>query len=137
MIVVGARTRRRVVVDDARAITFMGPTLRVYGTPNMLYDVEMVCRDLLLPMLDPGHDSVGAQVRLVHSGPAVMGAEVDVEAEITSVDGRRVTFEAVVRTEGAIIGTVAHQRGVVEVARLQARVDEMRSRLEAPQACAD
>ncbi|MFG1360586.1 thioesterase family protein [Xanthobacter pseudotagetidis] len=133
MIAAGARARRRVVVDDARAITFMGPALRVYGTPNMLHDVEMTCRDMLLPLIEPGQDSVGAEVSLIHSGAAVMGAEVDLDVVIASATGRRVTFDATVRVGGDVIGTAAHVRAVVEVARLEARVRDMRTRLSAAQ----
>ncbi|MBB6307155.1 thioesterase family protein [Xanthobacter tagetidis] len=129
MIAAGARARRRVVVDDARAITFMGPALRVYGTPNMLHDVEMACRDLLLEVVASGQDSVGVEVHLAHRGAAVLGAEVEIDVAISSAEGRLVSFEATVRSGGEAIGTAQHLRSVVEVARLEARVRDLQADL--------
>jgi hypothetical protein len=44
----GLAATRHVQIDRDRTISFMGDDCRVYSTPNLLYDVEMVCRDLLL-----------------------------------------------------------------------------------------
>ena len=73
MIEVGKSLTRDIVVDDARAISFMGPELRVYGTPSVLADIEFVCRDLLRSLLPEGQDSVGSQVVLDHIGAAPLG----------------------------------------------------------------
>lgn len=129
MIEVGAGAQRRLVVDDARTISFMGPDLSVYSTPSMLADIEMTCRDLLKEMLEPGADSVGAAVELTHSGAAVVGSTIDVDVVVAQVDGRKVVFDANVRCNGAVIGTARHHRAVVDVERLKARVRELYARL--------
>ena len=64
----GLSATRRVDIDRDRTISFMGDDCRVYSTPNLLYDIEMACRDLLLQHIEPGKDSVGTRVELDHIG---------------------------------------------------------------------
>lgn len=122
MIELGQTISRTITVDAARTIDFMGPDARVYATPSMISDVEMVCRDMLLPMVEQGQDSVGMRVVMDHLGPALLGDEVAIEAVITSVEGRRVSFETSVTCSGKKIGAMQHLRGIVAVADLKARL---------------
>ena len=122
MIKLGQTISRTIAVDAARTIDFMGPDARVYATPSMISDVEMVCRDMLLPMVEQGQDSVGMRVVMDHLGPALLGDEVTIEAEITSVEGRRVSFEASVTCNGKKISVMQHLRGIVAIADLKARL---------------
>ena len=69
----GLSATRHVDVDRARTISFMGEDCRVYSTPNLLYDIEMTCRDLLLAHIEPGKDSVGTRVELDHVGATLLG----------------------------------------------------------------
>jgi fluoroacetyl-CoA thioesterase len=120
--IVGSSANRRVTIDEARAISFMGPDMRVYATPWMLHDVEYACRDLLLTMLDPGQDTVGTFVEMHHLGAAKIGQTVDIEVKVETVNGRRVRLDAVVSLDGRAIGNVKHERAIVAV-------DELRRRL--------
>jgi predicted thioesterase len=96
----GLATNRRIIVDDPRVIGFMGDDCRVYATPRIISDVEYACRNFLLGHLEPGEDSVGTKVSVEHVGPALLGAEVSIDIKVTAVDGRRVTFEAIVKDGG-------------------------------------
>ncbi len=122
MIATGASATRTVAVDDRRAIGFMGPDLRVYSTPAMIEDMEMACRDLLLEMLEPGQDSVGARVGVAHVGSAPLGGRVDITVAVVAVEGRRVTFEVAAATGGQPVGHGRHERAVVSLERLRARL---------------
>jgi predicted thioesterase len=64
----GLETTARIDIDAARTIDFMGDDGRVYATPELVRDIEMTCRDLLLEHLDPGEDSVGTRVEIDHVG---------------------------------------------------------------------
>ncbi len=125
MIETGRSLTRDIVVDDARAISFMGPDLRVYATPSILSDMEYACRDLLLTLLPAGQDSVGSQVTLDHLGAAPMGATVNINVTIASVDGRRVVFSASAVFNGREIARASHMRTVVVVADLKARIEKL------------
>ena len=52
----GLTATRRVDIDAGRTISFMGDECRVYATPNLLYDVEWACRDLIKEHVDAGKD---------------------------------------------------------------------------------
>lgn len=122
MIEVGHTLTRTIKVDAARTIDFMGPDARVYATPSMISDVEMLCRDMILPMVEQGQDSVGMRVVMDHLGSALLGNDVVLEATITSVEGRRVSFDATMTCNDKKIGVMQHMRGVVAIADLKARL---------------
>jgi fluoroacetyl-CoA thioesterase len=120
---IGSSSSRRVTVDDARAISFMGPDMRVYSTPSMLNDVEYACRDHVLKMLDSGQDTVGTYVEMHHLGAAKIGQTVDIEIKIETVNGRRVRFDAIVSLDGSVVGKVKHERAIVVVDDLRRRLN--------------
>ncbi|SMF58630.1 Thioesterase superfamily [Tistlia consotensis] len=122
MIEVGAKETRSVVVDDRRAVSFMGPELRVYATPAIVADVEMACRDLLLTGLEPGWDSVGVRVEIDHLASAPLGAEVRIGVAVTEASERRVGFSGTVRHGDTVLAEVKHQRAVVSLERLKQRL---------------
>lgn len=120
----GVETARRVKVDATRVTRHMGEHMGVYATPAMVNDIEMTCRDFLLEHLDPGEDSVGTRVDVEHLAATPEGLEVEITARITAVDRRAVTFEAVVRDAYDEVGRCTHNRFVVEVDKLKARLAE-------------
>src|SRR3954452_11348628 len=90
---IGATLDRTAVVADEFAIKFLGPSgARVLATPRMIGLMELACRDLVLPMLDQGQDTVGTHVNVYHRKAAPMGSTVRFFAELTAVSRRRVQF---------------------------------------------
>lgn len=125
----GEKTTRTFVIDEERTIAFLGEEGRVYATPRILSDVEYTCRDFVLKFLDPGEDTVGTRVQLEHRAAGLLGSSAEVEVTIAAVEGRRVTFEATVRDRLEVIAVCTHERFVVEIAKVKARVAEKKQRL--------
>ncbi|MBR0766531.1 thioesterase family protein [Bradyrhizobium japonicum] len=125
MIETGKQLSRTIEIDDASAISFMGPELRVYSTPSILSDIEFACRDLLLTMLDEGMDSVGSHVTLEHVGAAKLGQRAGVVVTVTEANKRRITFSASVTCDGRAIANASHVRTIVSVADLKARIGQL------------
>lgn len=123
---VGKTIEREIVVDGDRAVTFMGEGLRVYGTPFMIADIEMACRDLVLPDLAEGEDTVGAHLLVDHLGPAVFGNVVRILAEVTEHSGRLIEFQAKVFRKDSLVGTAFHRRAVVDLKRLKGKLAALR-----------
>ena len=119
---------RTLVVDEARCISFMGEDARVYATPHMINDMEYTCRDLLLRHLDPGEDSVGANVTVDHLAATPLGMDVIIEARLTGVEGRRVSFAVVARDGLEECGRGTHVRFVVDVGKSRERIAAKRQR---------
>lgn len=118
----GLTATRRIVVDAPRTIDFLGESLRVYATPELVRDCEIACREFLLAHCDAGEDSVGTGIRLTHSGATLLGMPVEITLKVTAVDGRKVQFELVARDGVEEIARGEHGRFVVEIEKLRARV---------------
>ncbi len=116
-----ARTKR-ITVDKARTINFLGEDLRVYATPELVRDVETICREFLLDHCDPGEDSVGTGVQISHSGATLLGMGVDITIAVKEVEGRKVTFSVSARDTVEEVMRGEHGRFVVEVEKLRSRV---------------
>ncbi|MCL5044482.1 MAG: LysR family transcriptional regulator [Deltaproteobacteria bacterium] len=118
----GITKSKEIVVDRARTVDFMGEELRVYATPELVRDFEVLCRELLLDYVDAGEDSVGTGISVTHSGATMLGGKVTVTATIRQVNGRQVTFELLGRDEHKEISRGEHGRFVVEKAKLRSRL---------------
>jgi predicted thioesterase len=125
---IGSSFRRQFIVDESRAISFMGPALRVYATPWIVQDLEYACRDWLLGHIGSHEDSVGFVVEIQHKRPTPLGMAVTHDGEVVAVEGDRVTFEVVVRDPVEIVATARHTRVVVDKARLVRMVQAKRER---------
>lgn len=112
----------QLAVDRERTIDFMGDGARVYATPMLVRDIEIGCRNLLLPHLDPGEDSVGTRVELDHLAATPLGFLVTLGIRVSAVDGRVVTFEIEGSDGFDTICRCKHQRFVADVKKTEARI---------------
>jgi fluoroacetyl-CoA thioesterase len=127
----GASLTKRIVVDRDRTIGFMGEEARVYATPRLVSDVEMTCRELLLPHCEEGEDSVGAEIALRHAAPTLAGSTVEITARVTAVEGRKVVFDVVARDEIEEISSGTHTRFVVDLPKRIERLKAKAAKLKA------
>lgn len=118
----GQTSSRRITIDKPRTIDFLGEALRVYATPELVRDFEIVCRDFLLGYCDAGEDSVGTGISLSHSGATMLGMPVDITVAVTAVEGRKVTFSLIARDGAEEISRGEHGRFVVQVEKLRAKL---------------
>ena len=113
--------RRRVTSDIA--VDFMGlEGARVLGTPFMIMLLEMTARNSMLPLLEPGYDSVGTEVSVRHLAATPIGMEVTFRSETISVDDRRVKFKVEAFDEREQIADGTHERFIVNVERFAKRM---------------
>lgn len=126
---VGAKWRKRIHVDKPRTISFMGEQLRVYSTPSMVLDVEDACKDFLQEHLGSEDSSVGARVEIDHLGPTLIEMWVDIDVVVTTVDGRKVSFDAEVRDPVELVGRAKHTRVIVNLAKQAARLNGKAAKL--------
>jgi fluoroacetyl-CoA thioesterase len=118
----GLSATRRVQIDRDRTISFMGDDCRVYSTPNLLYDVEMVCRDLLLQHIETGRDSVGTRVELDHIGATLLGMWVDITVTVTGVNGGAVSLDFTARDAVEEVARGKHNRFIVSIEKTAQRL---------------
>jgi predicted thioesterase len=120
---IGARREEVVEVGGDNAIKFLGPDgPRVLSTPQMILFMERACRNLVLSMIDPGHDTVGTHVNVYHRAAAPIGSTVSIFAELLSVNDRRMEFRVGAKLGDKTVGEGTHQRAVIEISRFAEKV---------------
>lgn len=116
--------RSRAVAPDI-AVDFLGiESARVLGTPWIIMLLEMTARDSVLPLLEPGYDTVGTEVNLRHLAATPLGMNAVFRTEVIAVDDRRVRFKVEAFDEKEQIADGTHERFVVNVERFAKRVAE-------------
>ncbi len=123
----GLTTTARITVDEPRTISFMGDEGRVYATPELVRDIEITCRDLLLAHIDEGEDSVGTHIDIAHLAATPIGTWVDITVTVTAAEGRSISFDIKAHDAVEQICRCTHSRFIVDIAktisRLQGKID--------------
>ena len=118
----GLSATTRIPIDVERTISFMGDDCRVYATPKLLYDIEMACRNLVLPHLEAGRDTVGTRVELDHMGATLMGMWVEITVTVAEVNGPALVFEFSARDAVEPVAKGKHHRFVVGIEKTAQRL---------------
>ena len=118
----GLTDTAKITVDRERTIDFMGDAARVYATPMLVRDIEIVCRNLLLPHLDAGEDSVGTRVEIDHVGATLLGMPVEITVRLAELNGRAAVFDVEGRDSVEPIVRGRHSRFIVDVAKTAQRL---------------
>jgi predicted thioesterase len=118
----GISRTESLIVDRPRTIDFMGEDLRIYATPEVLRDIELVCRNLLLEYCDAGEDSVGMRAEFDHTAATPIGMRVTVTVTVAATEGRRVVLDVVAHDAIEEIARGQHTRFIVDVAKSKQRL---------------
>jgi fluoroacetyl-CoA thioesterase len=100
----------------------------VFATPMMITAMENAALNAVRDYLDPGESAVGTLVNVRHLAATPAGQRITAEAEVTKVDGRRIEFKVGAHDENEPIGTGTHERMVVDLDRLERRLEAKRPR---------
>lgn len=121
----GIKGEQKILVTSEVAISFLGMDgARVLSTPHMIGFMERTCRDTVLPLLEPGHDTVGTHVNVYHLAAAPIGAAARFTAEIIEVNGRRIQFRVEAWSGDEKLGEGTHERAIINVAKFATRLAE-------------
>lgn len=101
------------VTDKNTAKTMGSGSLDVYATPAMTCLMEKAATEALEPLLSDGWTTVGISLNVQHKAATPLGLGVRAEAEVTAVDGRRITFEVKAFDDKEEIGSGTHERFAV------------------------
>ena len=80
----------------------------------------------LAPHLDPGERSVGTRIELAHMAATPIGMTVYIEATLTGIDRRRLTFDIHARDDNEEIGAGRHERFLINLEQFLARAGAKR-----------
>jgi fluoroacetyl-CoA thioesterase len=98
----------------------------VFATPMMILAMENAALNAIRDYLDPGESAVGTAVSIRHIAATPVGHNVRADAEVTGVEGRRISFNVSARDDREEIGTGTHERMVIDLQRLEARLASKR-----------
>ncbi len=101
--------------------------IKVLATPVMVMLLEEAALNAVEGLLPSGYQTVGTRLDIKHVAATPVGMRVKACAEVTEVDGRRLTFRVWADDEIERIGEGIHERIVVEVARFDRRSREKSS----------
>ena len=98
--------------------------IKVLATPVMVSLIEEASLNAVEGLLPAGHQTVGTRLDITHVKATPVGLRVTAHAEVTRVQGRRITFRVWADDEKERIGEGTHERIVVEVSRFDLRAQE-------------
>lgn len=124
VIPLGVTGTKSVVVTPDLTVAHYHPGLpEAYGTPMMIYLMEVAAGTAIKPYLPDGWASVGVAVSVRHLAATPVGRTVTATAKVIAVDEKTVTFEVTAHDGIELIGQGTHVRAPIELARFNARLE--------------
>jgi predicted thioesterase len=120
---VGAVASQEIVITrDMTVAHFHEHMPEVYGTPIMIYHLEVTAEAAIRDYLPEGWITVGVVVNVKHLAATPIGAKVTTRAEVTEVGDNTITFSVEAHDGFEKIGEGIHVRAPVEMERFLKRV---------------
>ena len=113
----GSATTR--VTREVTVAHFHTEMPEVYGTPFMIYLMEVAASNAIQPLLPEGCVSVGAEVNVRHLAATPVGHTVTATATVTAVGKRTVAFSVEAFDNVERIGEGTHVRAVIDRSRFE------------------
>ena len=102
----GAEASITVTVTPDMLATFeeLGAVHPLYATWSMVRHMELACRKIILPYLEPDEDAVGHSISVTHLGPSRLGDRVTTRARLLEIRGNRIVCAVEAHNENGKIG---------------------------------
>ncbi|MEZ5899542.1 MAG: thioesterase family protein [Hyphomicrobiaceae bacterium] len=131
----GAKTEFSFRVPASKTVPHLYPEAhefqqmpKVFATGFMVGLMEWTCLKVLENHLDEGEGSLGIHINVSHLAATVPHQVVTVQAEVTKVEGRHVSFHVKASDEFDVIGEGEHERMIVAWEKFVARVNDKAKR---------
>ena len=120
---VGLKYESTVVVSQSNTAATMGSgDMDVFATPAMVALMENAAMLAVAAHLPEGSATVGTQMNTSHIKASPLGATITASAELTEVEGRKLTFAVKAWDEKGTIGEGVHTRFVVDRERFLSKL---------------
>lgn len=94
----------------------------VYGTPMMIYLMEVASANAIHAFLPPGWASVGAEVNIRHLAATPIGRTVTATGVVTAINDKLISFRVEAHDGVRKIGEGTHVRGLINLEKFEARL---------------
>ena len=126
---IGMEGSETTVVTREITVAHFHPAMpEVYGTPFMIYLMEVAASNAIQAVLPAGWVSVGAEVNVKHLAATPVGRTVTAKARVESAAGRLVTFSVEAHDGVERIGAGTHVRALIDLERFERNLDAKRVR---------
>ncbi|GAM14911.1 thioesterase family protein [Mesobacillus selenatarsenatis] len=94
-----------VIVTPEMFARFEGKVVHpVYSTVSMVYHMEWVSRQIIVPFLEDHEEGMGGAVTVKHIAPCIEGGEVTVTATVTGLQANTILTNVRAESKGRLIG---------------------------------
>lgn len=123
-VTVGMKGRAEVVVTPENTAAAVGSGLvPVFATPYMVALMENAAVNAVQAALEEDQGTVGTRINVSHDTATPIGMKVWAEAEVTAVEGKKISLEVKAFDEAGPIGSGTHERFVITVSRFLAKAN--------------
>lgn len=120
---VGRKGRAETVVTPENTAQAAGSGLvPVFATPHMIALMENAAVQAVQAQLASDEGTVGTRLDVTHDAATPIGMKVWAQAEVTAVEGRKITFSVAAFDEREQIGGGTHERFIIKPEKFLARV---------------
>jgi predicted thioesterase len=109
------------VTENQTAIQYGSGLLPVFATPALIALMENTAMQLI--SLPDGSSSVGISINMQHVKVSPVGADIQCTATVSSIEGRKYTFEIIATDRSSeIIGKATHERVIVDIKKFMSKI---------------
>lgn len=112
-------TTQHIVTEAETAAAVGSGGLEVYATPSMICLME---KTAYRAAAAHGLQTVGTKVNISHLRACKAGETITCTAEVTEVDGRRISFNIKASDSKGLIGEGTHERFAIDPERFMAKL---------------
>lgn len=98
-----------VVGREHSAEIFGNPGVPVFATPAVVWLLDSLAHECIVPTLAPGQGTLGTKIQIEHLAATPLGMKVHARAEIAQIEGKRVQVRVEAHDESEMIA-----RGTIE-----------------------
>ena len=125
---VGMKGRAETVVTQDNTAQAVGSGLvPVFATPYMIALMENAAVNAVQAQLALDEGTVGTRLDVTHDAATPIGMKVWAEAEVTGVEGRKLTFAVTAWDEAEKIGGGIHERFIIKPERFLAKAQSKKA----------
>lgn len=123
MLELGLKHESATVVSETNSAKTLGSgDMDVFATPAMVALMENAAMLAVASHLPEGAATVGTQMNTSHIKASPIGATITASAELTAMDGRKLTFAVKAWDEKGVIGEGEHTRFIVDRERFLSKL---------------
>ena len=128
----GLKATIEIVVGTRDTAAHVGSgKIGVLATPILVTLMESAALQAVEQFMVPGQQTVGTRLDISHTAATPVGMRVRAHAELTKVEGRKLTFTLRAEDEVETIGRGVHERLIISVERFDVRMQKKSAAREA------